>query len=339
MPKSNVVETRVMEKRRPLRILGIIVAVIVGLIAAVLIGFNIYIKVTYADFYTQATEEFQEPGISSGFIPQDLDYLEDSGTWLFSGYTGSDSPSPLYKRTADGKVQKLTVNTPDGFDYMGHGSAITSNDLYAYMATDEGYMVFYLSDVEAAQDGDTITACGEVSLNVSPAFTNIENDYLYAGNFYDGKTYTSPEDFHLTAPDGQEHGALMFAYRASNDAEFGYETVPEVAYSITGKVQGMCVTESGSIILSTSWGFSASHLYEYDVAQLSAPDGTYSYDGNEIPLYFLDSRTLVRDITGPPMFEGIEDIDGRVYISDESASNKYIFGKLYGAGKVFSIPV
>ena len=37
------------------------------------------------------------------------------------------------------------------------------------------------------------------------------------------------------------------------------------------------------------------------------------------------------------MAEGIESYDGRVYVSDESASNKYFFGKLYGAGVVYSL--
>ena len=37
------------------------------------------------------------------------------------------------------------------------------------------------------------------------------------------------------------------------------------------------------------------------------------------------------------MAEGIESYDGRVYVSDESASNKYFFGKLYGVGVVYSL--
>lgn len=325
------------KKRRPSKIVGIILLVIVGLVAVVLIGFNIYIKVTYSDFYKEAEAEFEEPGIGSGFIPQDLDYLEESDTWLFSGYMGDDSPTPLYKRSSNGDVARLDVNMDDGFEYFGHGSAITSNERFAYIAADEGYMVFDRSDIEKAQNGDVVTAIGHVTLEVTPAFANIEDDHLYAGNFYDGKNYTSPDDFHMVTPDGQEHGALMFAYPESGDAEFGYGEVPDAVYSITNKVQGMCITESGNIVLSTSWGFAPSYLLEYDVSKLGDPDGTFKYGDVDVPVYCLDSRSLVREVEGPPMFEGIEEIDGRVFIADESASNKYIFGKLYGAGKVFSI--
>ncbi len=37
------------------------------------------------------------------------------------------------------------------------------------------------------------------------------------------------------------------------------------------------------------------------------------------------------------MQEGIESHDGRIYTTDESASNKYIFGKLCGAGRVYAV--
>lgn len=37
------------------------------------------------------------------------------------------------------------------------------------------------------------------------------------------------------------------------------------------------------------------------------------------------------------MTEGVESHDGLVYIAEESASNKYLFGKLYGAGMVYAL--
>ena len=65
--------------------------------------------------------------------------------------------------------------------------------------------------------------------------------------------------------------------------------------------------------------------------------GSYLVEGHKAPLYFLDEATRVETLTVPPMAEGIESFEGRVYVSDESASNKYIFGKLYGAGKVYAL--
>ena len=56
-----------------------------------------------------------------------------------------------------------------------------------------------------------------------------------------------------------------------------------------------------------------------------------------MPLYCLDGRSLVEDVAAPPMTEGIESHDGLVYVSEESASDKYHFGKLYGAGQVYAL--
>ena len=102
-------------------------------------------------------------------------------------------------------------------------------------------------------------------------------------------------------------------------------------------------------MLSTSYGFAASHLLTYQISPENMFDAaranangdaalTFFVDGRSVPLFFLDSTNLVSDLEAPPMTEGIEYHDGRVYISEESASNKYIFGKLYGAGDVFSLP-
>lgn len=98
----------------------------------------------------------------------------------------------------------------------------------------------------------------------------------------------------------------------------------------------MCTAGDGRIVLSQSFGLAPSHLCAYDGLRLE-PAGTFTADGEAVPLYCLDGASLVEDVEAPPMAEGIESHDGRVYVSDESASNKYIFGKLYGAGKVYAI--
>ncbi|WP_251197328.1 hypothetical protein [Anaerotardibacter muris] len=74
-------------------------------------------------------------------------------------------------------------------------------------------------------------------------------------------------------------------------------------------------------------------------AASNASEDTYTFmvEGKSVPLAFLSDTYLISRLSAPPMTEGIEYHDGRVYISEESASNKYIFGKLYGAGDVFSV--
>ena len=121
------------------------------------------------------------------------------------------------------------------------------------------------------------------------------------------------------------------------NAPYGFATQAAYVYSIPDAVQGMAVLPDGNIMLSSSYGLTSSHLRVYD-AQTAQRGDAFLVDGREVPLYFLDTGDLVSDLVAPPMSEGIETHDGRIWISEESAGNKYLFGKLYGAGSVYSIP-
>lgn len=46
-------------------------------------------------------------------MPQDLFYLSDEQTWLFSGYLANRRPSPIYQVGADGTVRRHEVRLPE----------------------------------------------------------------------------------------------------------------------------------------------------------------------------------------------------------------------------------
>ena len=58
--------------------------------------------------------------------------------------------------------------------------------------------------------------------------------------------------------------------------------------------------------------------------------GTKEVCGETVPLYTLTLENMTDCWILPPMAEEIEYVDGRFYISNESASDKYIFGKYTG---------
>lgn len=324
------------KKRHPLRIVAGVLGVIAVLAVAAVLALNIYVRVAFGPFYAQAERAFDIPGVNAGFVCQDLDHLETTDAWLFSGYMADHSPSPLYRREADGTVARLEVALPDGDAYAGHGSAITSTDQYAYLACEGGYLVLDAEEVASAADGQTVGALAKVDLDFSPAFMNIEGDTLYAGEFYYPGDYETPDEHRIVTADGTENPAVMYAYALDEGAPFGVAATAERVYSIPGMIQGVCTAGAGRIVLSQSYGLATSHLLAYDVTDVAA-EGTFTADGEEVPLYCLDGRSLAEDVEAPPMAEGIESFEGRVYVSDESASNKYIFGKLYGAGVVYAL--
>lgn len=328
------------QKRFPksAKIILIVIAAILALLLIGLIAVNIYARTAFSSFYEQAENEFAIPGIDSGFVPQDLDFYDMGQTWLFSGYMADGSASPVYKRYIDGTVSEMYVKNPDGTDYTGHGSGITSTDQYIYLTCDDGYLVIDARVFITAGEGESIQALAKVDMDFSPAFLNIENGELMAGNFYISGAYETPEEHHIDNADGTQNQAVMYAYPADESAEYGFASQADRVYSIPDQVQGICAAEDGTAVFSTSYGIAPSHLLVYDFNQLDQ-EGTLNADGRDVPLYVFDSRSFVADIVAPPMTEGIESHDGRIYICEESASNKYIFGKLYGAGEVYSVEI
>lgn len=318
-----------------LRIIFWILVGLLGIAVIAVIVLNIYVRTTYASFFDRTEVAFPVPATGSGFVSQDLDYIEEADLWLFSGYMGDGSKSPVYKRLSDGTYQRFYVQLPDGSDYDGHGGGITSDAKYMFLTTEEGYLVCDLQQVVKAEEDAIVQAIGEVNLDFSPAFMNIENGTLYTGTFYYPSSYESPDEHFITQPDGSENPAIMYAYPSDARGAYGYADQAERAYSITRKVQGMCMNE-GNIVLSTSYSIETSQLLEYDVSDNSKA-GTFVADGREVPLIHLYEGNLVQTVDGPPMFEGIENVDGTIYLTEESASNKYIFGKLYGAGDVYKL--
>lgn len=324
-------------KHRALKVVGIVAGVIVGLAVIAVVALNLYIKVGFASFYDRTEIKGDVPGLSTGFVPQDMDHVLADDSWVFSGYMPDGSPSPVFHRLADGTVQTLYVEMPDGSLYADHGSGITSNEEFLYLTCDEGYLLIPMDDLVFAQDGQTLKAVERVGLDFSPAFLNIEENQLLTGEFYYPGDYETPDHHRITTPDGTENPAVMYAYPQDAQNPGHFSTVPDSVFSIPGMVQGTCRLNENQLVLSTSYGFAPSHLLVYDT-NLGYPDGTYTTDaGDEVALYCLDSRNLALDVAGPPMLEGIDDYDGLVYTCDEAASNKYLFGKLYGASKVYAV--
>lgn len=329
----------------PRRVLTVIAAALVGVVALAVIGINIYVHVAFGDFYQRVQAEAPIPGINSGFVPQDIDYMDKADLWLHSGYSADGSESPLYKVAADGSTQKVFVNLPDGSPYIDHGSAITTTDEFAFLACEGGYLVLNADDIVAAEDGDHIDAIDFVALDFTPAFMNIEmidGEYeLLVGNFYFPEDYETPAEHRITTPDGSENPAVLYAYHEmEEEGRYGFAETPMYVLSIPGMIQGACVVEDPErlwLVLSSSYGLSTSHLTAYDLTAFTEADGTFMADGEKTDLYCLDSRTQAAVFDTPPMAEGIESHEGRVWVPYESASNKYVFGKLYGSGEVYSL--
>ena len=117
--------------------------------------------------------------------------------------------------------------------------------------------------------------------------------------------------------------------RISLEANFmNYET-NDLLY---GLLYYYATYDGDKLYLSTSYGLSFSHILEYNSDSLPLVDDVHDFTflGTNIPLYAVDSSSLLNDYKLPPMSEEIVMIDSELYVMNESASTKYFFGKLIG---------
>ena len=132
--------------------------------------------------------------------------------------------------------------------------------------------------------------------------------------------YETPENHHITTPDGTENPAVMYAF-AADPAEPG-RFVPDNVFSIPGMVAPVSPTTGASCCRSPDRPFAPARLQRE-----SRRARRYLRSGDEVCLR-LDSRNLTEDLVGPPMSNDST--------SGESASQA-IFDKLCGAGRVYAV--
>lgn len=316
-------------------IIRIIVAMIFLCLVAVL-GLNLAFKLNYGAFYAEANREFAIPGLHDGFIPQGFARCED-GTFLTCGYMKDGRASRIYVIGTDSYV---TMQDAKGAADTNHAGGLAVYGQYLYVTNEENLNVYLLKDVLSASPGAAVTPMGLVYTGVRSAFIEVCGDKLYLGEFYRAENYPTDVSHHMTTDSGEEHHALMAVYGLSPSAKFGFDAaVPQCVYSIGDLAQGICVTDKGSLCLSTSYGTASSHIMIYEDPAQSPADGKFDLGGAQVPLYYLDAKHLEKTITLFPMTEELVFTGGRLYILGESASNKYIFGKLTGCERVYSLPV
>lgn len=319
----------------------ILTPVVLAIFAYILI--QLFYRLPYTPYYENSAAEFDIPGIREGFVPQGFDYDEENSLFIVSGYMNEKAPSPVYILDRSGSIKKrLTLLTDKGEAYTGHSGGIAVHGDYVYLAGGRsGYFYVYdYSDLLTAYDGDAVACLGKFSTKksaddyIAVSFIADSDTHLWIGEFYDKDGYETAESHKMYTWGSEYHQALAVTFAFDENAEFGISPTPDAAYSIPDKVQGMAFN-GGDILLSTSRGFASSYIYIYGT-DVMYYEHSYNVLETEVKLFALDSRALVGKIMAPPMAEEIAVVDGRLYIMNEFASDKYLLGRLTGADKCYS---
>ena len=314
---------------------------VIALFLLALIGLHIAKYFMYSDYYKDRETVSKIPALNEGFVPQGLDYDETTDTYIHSGYNGAYTEIYFVKGS---DVKKLIPVTESGERIEGHAGGVTRIGDYLYVSDNanekEGkYGILYIYDFNAlqqAKDGDGIKAIGTFNLDTAGSFCFSDGQYIYVGEFYRPVDYETKESHYFTTPAGDENKAILSAYPVDEKGNIVGE-YPSFSVSIPAQVQGFAKMPDGKVAFSTSWGLNASHLEIH--SEMKDSGKTIGVSGKEVPLYYVDSTTRIKDVSMPAFSEGLSIKDGKIVISFESACNKYIIGKLFFATKVVSYPV
>ena len=294
---------------------------ILALLVLTLLLLNIAKFAIYSDYYSIKNNVCINPGLSDGFICQGICAVDGTDQILVSGYMKDKTPSRIYVTDTDNDSYYVTL-TKEGKSFTGHAGGVSMHGDTVYLANGSRLYTFPLDSLLNAKEGDTVEIGEGVEVNNSASFCYADENYVYVGKFHDGGKYVSD---HIYESAEGTHYAIVSRY-THDDLE-----TPDKIYSIRNKVQGICFTPDGKVVISTSYGLKDSHYYVYHEAD--AYDSGETLDGS--PVYILDDCKA--DIKGPAMAEGLDYLDGEVITLTESASNKYIFGKFFFANKIVSL--
>ena len=308
--------------RKIAKIALIALSSIVGLVLLALGGLNVAKFIIYDDYYEIEDAVCKNPGLSDGFVCQGIAASESNGVILVSGYMNDGSASRVYVTTTDNEARYVLLHK-NGESFTGHAGGIATANGRVYIASGKRIYTLSLTELLTADKGDVIEIGEGIKVNNSASFVYTDDKFLYVGEFHDGGAYTIVGHENQTS-EGM-HYAICTKY-ALHDL-----TTPVAVYSIRNKVQGICFTPTGKVVMSTSYGLASSVYYVYDLTK-----STYSgktFDG--APLYYIDR--LEKTLEGPAMAEGLDYYEGKIITLTESASNKYVFGKFFNARHIVSL--
>lgn len=299
---------------------GLVILIVAILCLALLLvgGLNIAKFPIYSEYYSMEETLCTNPGLDDGFVCQGICVSEENGVILVSGYMADKSNSRIYVTDFESNSYFVELTRNGGEKYTGHAGGIALTGDTVYISNGSKLYVFSLTDVLNAKNGEKVDIGEGVKVSSAASFVYADEEYVYVG------------EFNNPAEEQKEH---IYGENHSIIEKYSHDDLenPVKIYSIGDYAQGVCFTPDGKVILSTSYGLTSTVYYVYNEAD--ATDTGEMLDG--APVYMLGE--CVREVNGPAMGEDLDYYNGKIITLTESASNKYIFGKLFFANDIVAL--
>lgn len=309
-----------------LKIIGWILAGILALVLLLIIVKNVGKLFVYHEFYSIDKKEAKIPGLNAGFVPQGITLNTETDTFIMAGYTTKNRPSRLYTKSHKGHKSSYFEMYSEGKPFYGHTGGIQYYKGKLYLANEsDGVYIFDASLTDKNKNSSGKVEIGsKVNVNNHSSFAFSDSNSVYIGEFGNGKEYPCTNTITYN---GITNDSIITKY-ADGDL-----SKPVAVYSIPDLVQGFCITENGTIVLSTSWGVNPSEFLIYEADEVIETGSAYQ----GLPLYFLGEPG--RKLKAPQMSEDLDLVEGRPFTYSESASNKYFFGKILFYNSIYSMNI
>ncbi|NOU74898.1 hypothetical protein GC098_26510 [Paenibacillus sp. LMG 31458] len=288
------------------------------------------------------------PALKQNAIPQGMAYLEDLKWILVSYYREDGKPSLLTViDVGTGKMVKaFELHKSDGTPYTGHAGGITASRKHIWISSEQDVNFINTEDILKADNGK-LTFKGSVKNDTRASFTTYADGVLWIGEFAQGTDYPTDKSHYMTNRDDKEHRAWAVGYKldAETDLPVAKEqgatpAVPDYIMSLPGSIQGMFVTKDGIWLSQSSGRNNASTLHCFvNSMTVDKPHTTVSVRGKDVPVWFLDSKSLKSKMEAPPMSEGLFETNGQLYILFESGATKYKTSSSYALDRIQILPL
>ena len=296
----------------------------------------------YKKFAACAAEEFIVPGLNQSIVPQGMDYWEEMGWMLISGYCSDETKnggkgSALFAVDMDSgmMVAEYYLKNMDGTYHQSHAGGVAVTKKNVFIAN--GGKLYRIPLTELLKQCGDVTIVEEIDVPVRASLANCSGGILWVGDFQYGSSYPTDEFRHQKNRQGSMYYAWMVGYKLDETTENelnpaamvkdSYAT-PDIVLSMTERIQGMAyLPEVGQVALSQSYGrTNGSTLYFYADPMGDEPHTTVTLNGASVPVWFLDNKLETKIMPAIPMSEGIANVNGKLYVLFESGAEKYRLG-------------
>ena len=297
---------------------------------------------SYKKFAQCATPEFVIPGLNQTVVPQGMDYWEERGWMLISGYCtdetqngGKGSALLAVDMSTGMMVGEYYLKNMDGTYHTSHAGGVAVTKKNVFIAN--GNTLYRIPLTDLLPQCSEVTIVEEIKVPTRASLANCSGGILWVGDFQYSTSYPTDEFRHMTNRQGKMYYAWTVGYRLDETTENelsaaamsgGDFATPDIILSTTERIQGMAyLPEVGQIALSQSYGrTNSSTLFFYEDPMGDEPHTTVTLNGTSVPVWFLDGKLSVKQMPAIPMSEGIANVDGKLYVLFESGADKYRLG-------------